>query len=212
MKIGMLSLLWALALLSPLSMSYVDLSDDAPAIIRLKQDPFLVTHIASLVDETRTGEMTVSRPLARHIVHVAERYRVDPLLIVAVIEVESSFNPRARSHKGARGLMQVMPVVMREVGSETAVSRVDDLYDPYKNVHIGVHYLDSLLTRYDQNLKKALIAYNMGPTKLDYQLTRGRQVSPRYYLKVMRHYQSLRSLYQMAAAGLNLFPPMKGSS
>ncbi len=94
-----------------------------------------------------------SRPYLRMIEASARRHRVDPRLIHAVISVESRFQARARSRRGAMGLMQLMPATAREL-------QVDNPFDPAANIDGGVRHLRRLLDRFDVPL--AVAAYNAG--------------------------------------------------
>ncbi len=85
---------------------------------------------------------------------------VRPDLVRAVMQVESAFNARARSPKGALGLMQLMPATLRQYN-------VQDPFDPQENVRAGVAYLRELLDRYQNNEQLALAAYNAGPGAVD---------------------------------------------
>jgi soluble lytic murein transglycosylase-like protein len=80
---------------------------------------------------------------------------LDPKLVDSVVRVESAYNPSAVSHKGALGLMQLMPDTARRL-------EVDDPFDPEQNVRGGIRELDRLIERYSGNLQLALAAYNAG--------------------------------------------------
>ena len=83
----------------------------------------------------------------------AQAHGVDPILVQALIQVESNYKPRARSNKGAMGLMQLMPATAREY-------QVRNAYDPKSNIDAGVRKLKSLIDKYGVRL--ALAAYNAG--------------------------------------------------
>jgi soluble lytic murein transglycosylase-like protein len=86
----------------------------------------------------------------------ARRYRVDPALVRAVIHAESAFQPRAKSSKGALGLMQLMPATARDMGVRNALV-------PDDNIRGGVKYLAMLLDENRGNTRLATAAYNAGP-------------------------------------------------
>jgi soluble lytic murein transglycosylase-like protein len=85
----------------------------------------------------------------------AKQYRVDATLVRAVIQVESDFDPRCVSRKGARGLMQLMPETAKRYG-------VKQVHDPEENIRAGVHYLRDLLEMFGSDLRRALAGYNAG--------------------------------------------------
>ena len=89
----------------------------------------------------------------------SDKHQIDPDLITSVIHAESSFNPKARSPKGAQGLMQLMPGTASQLG-------VTDAYDPAANVDAGTKYLRDLLVQYNGDMVKALAAYNAGPQRV----------------------------------------------
>jgi len=86
----------------------------------------------------------------------AQKYGVNPQLVKAVIQTESSGDPDAVSSAGAEGLMQLMP-------SNVSESKISNPFDPAQNVDAGVSQLSNYLKKYDGNLDQALAAYNAGP-------------------------------------------------
>lgn len=137
-----------------------------PAAMVTRVDPDEVVYPAPIADAPAAApapavavpvgvadEVLAARPFADLISTVAASHAVDPRLIHAVIEQESSYQARARSKKGARGLMQLMPATARQYG-------VRNSYDPKANIEAGVRHLKDLLSRLE--LPTALAAYNAG--------------------------------------------------
>ncbi|MGH9218821.1 MAG: lytic transglycosylase domain-containing protein [Vicinamibacterales bacterium] len=120
-----------------------------PAPAAVVNDVPQVIAAAPLVSD----ETLAARPFADLITTVAAEHDVDARLVHAVIEQESNYEARARSKKGARGLMQLMPDTARQYG-------VRNSYDPKSNIEAGVRHLKGLLSRLD--LPAALAAYNAG--------------------------------------------------
>jgi soluble lytic murein transglycosylase-like protein len=117
---------------------------------------FEVRGVSPAAFKTTRPATTRSQPYESLIELQATKHGVSADLVRAVIQAESGFNPLARSHKGAMGLMQLMPATARELG-------VTDPYDAAENIAGGVVYLKGLLDRYDGNVELALAAYNAGP-------------------------------------------------
>jgi soluble lytic murein transglycosylase-like protein len=131
------------------------------------------------VRATRFVPADLTRGYDDLIVEHSRQQGVREALVRAVVQVESAFNPYARSPKGAMGLMQLMPAVAREFG-------VKNPFNPAENIRAGVAYLRRLLDRYDNNEQLALAAYNAGPGAVD---KHGQRVPPyretkNYVLKV----------------------------
>jgi soluble lytic murein transglycosylase-like protein len=92
-------------------------------------------------------------------VEAANRYRLDPALIKAVIKAESGYNPDAVSGKGAQGLMQLMPSTARALGLE-------DMLDPEGNIEAGSKHLRQLLDLFQGDIRLSVAAYNAGLSRV----------------------------------------------
>lgn len=120
------------------------------------------------------------------ILQAANRYQVDPALVKAIIMAESSYNPRAISRRGARGLMQLMPKTAEALG-------VGDSFNPEHNINAGVKYFRKLLNRFNGDVKLALAAYNAGSRKVrKYQGVPPFRATHYYIKKVFEYHQYYR--------------------
>ncbi len=99
-------------------------------------------------------------PFGTAMATMAERHRVNGLLLAAIVEIESRFRPQAVSPRGAVGLMQVLPSTAEAYGAS-------DLFDPYVNLDVGSRHLRRLLDDYDGDLERALAAYNAGAAAVE---------------------------------------------
>jgi soluble lytic murein transglycosylase-like protein len=113
----------------------------------------------------------------------AQHYRMEPLLLKAVIQAESAGNPLAVSPAGAQGLMQLMPETAAELG-------VRDSFDPAQNIMAGTRYLRQLLDRYRGDVKLALAAYNWGMGNLENQPEAMPEETKNFIVRVESYYRS----------------------
>jgi len=127
--------------------------------------------------------------LASIINNESQKYGLDPYLILSVIQVESRFSPKALSHKGARGLMQVMPTTGRYVANkyDLPLKNSRALFDPVTNIRLGIAYLSYLENMYG-NMDYALFAYNHGPKKSK-QIKKTFSKSKPYYVKAVMNFK-----------------------
>lgn len=123
--------------------------------------------------------------VAEVIVAASRRHELPPELVLAVIEVESAYDPYAVSHVGAMGLMQLLPSTAAEMAQRLDMPWQGSamLFDPVANVRLGVAYLDQLVERY-ASVRVALAAYNWGPGRIDQRLRRGVPL-PREYAQLV---------------------------
>jgi len=147
--------------------------------------------VLSPQDRTASGDHYDSMLLAKAgqydsiIEKAAQSASVEPNLLRAVIVVESGFNSRAVSKRGAVGLMQLMPATASRFG-------VSNPYDPRENVHAGARYLKFLMDRFGQNVRLALAAYNAGEDAVD---RNGGQIPP--FSETMAYVPRVLKIYRM---------------
>jgi soluble lytic murein transglycosylase-like protein len=137
------------------------------------------------------------RLLARTIVAEAEGARIDPLLVLALIQVESGYDRAALSGRGARGLMQLREPTMRRELERHGLA-FDDPHDPVANVRAGVRYLRRLLDAFGRE-EVALMAYNAGPNRILGYLREG-EIPPRFQVYPRRVGAELRRLRRSLGA------------
>jgi hypothetical protein len=124
-------------------------------------EPMQPTRVTAIAPASAPRPPVAARPrakpidIAAHIKRVSARYGVSERLLSAIVTVESRFNPRAVSRKGAMGLMQLMPELAVLLG-------VRDAFDPAANIEAGARHLRDLLARFDDNVPLALAAWNAG--------------------------------------------------
>jgi hypothetical protein len=171
---------------------------DAPAYRSAEYDPpftpLPLSDLPSFSRETPMPDLEIRQrrwwPMVRRL---AGMHNLDPALVMAVIQVESSFNPRAVSHKGAQGLMQIVPETATYLGLKNPM-------DPKANIRAGIRYLAELKKAFKGDLVLVLAAYNAGPTKVaslgavpDHQETR------QFVVRVLTLADSFRNRFQSIA-------------
>jgi soluble lytic murein transglycosylase-like protein len=137
--------------------------------------------------------------LANLILQESATRDIDPMLVLAVIKVESGFRDHAVSPKGARGIMQIMPDTARYLtdelfrlsGVKIRSFRPDHLDDPALNIKLGVFYLDGLKKQF-RNLTLALLAYNIGPGEIQNRLANNVESADEYPTLVLTAYREYR--------------------
>lgn len=138
----------------------------------------------------------------------SSQFGYDPLLLLAVIQVESVFRPDARGKfrsgdpSGAYGLMQLKLATAQEVAAQLQMDSLtrEDLFKPEINVVLGAAYLTTMISRF-RSFKLGLLAYNQGPGIIEKQLSEKAPLSIRYYQKVLRSYYALKKKAARLDAG-----------
>jgi hypothetical protein len=181
-------------------------------IARLKTDKVLLTDrlerrrqqtaIAGALNHFTNGRLPADMvSLLTDLVYRNSRaYGYDPMLVLAVIHVESVFDPfalgqyRSGKYSGALGLMQLKYATAQEVAHDLGIELKSerDLLEPQINIALGVAYLTRLIARF-RDVKLGILAYNQGPGTINKNLREKQPLSIRYYEKVLRSYYRLKS-------------------
>lgn len=166
---------------------------DGAAALAGAHEPEVEAARAQLAPLARQMGETERDALARALVHASREHDLPAAFVLAVIEVESRFDPYAVSNKGALGLMQVLPSTGAPIARRLGIPwrGPQTLFDPHANVRIGVAYLRELIDRY-ANVRAALAAYNWGPGEIDARLREGTVLPASYAERVLNAYSSGR--------------------
>ncbi len=138
------------------------------------------------------------RKLTEVIYAESKKYEYDPMFILAIILTESSFKKGQQSEMGARGLMQVIPYVGAQLALESGMEweGSQTLFEPEVNIKLGMLHLFRQILKFG-DIKKALVAYNLGETKLRSMLRKQRPLPKTYLNKVLKNYKMLKETYRV---------------
>jgi len=168
--------------------NYVDIPRDQIVRFEPAEEPLAPPPQARPETQTQGQISAPIRPanIGDMVSAASSRNRVDPDLVISVIHAESNFDPRAISPKGAQGLMQLMPKTAASLG-------VANPMDPAANVEGGTRYLSELLALYNNDIIKALAAYNAGPERVDqYHGLPPYRETINYVSRIVRDFNSLK--------------------
>ncbi len=160
---------------------------DSNGVVNFTDVPTSTDYKLYIKEKKQRIKQSVSTKQYDEIIKKAQKkHGVEFSLIKAVIKVESGFNPKAVSKKGAKGLMQIMPDNYKNLF-------VKDPFNPSQNIMAGTLYLKRLLKRYEYKLPLALAAYNAGPQAVDkYKRIPPYQETQNYVRKVMKTYSAYK--------------------
>ncbi len=139
----------------------------------------------------------------------ANEYNVDEYLIYAIIKAESNFEPNAESHRGAKGLMQLMYSTAEDISKRIGIElNGDNILEPDININLGTKYISMLIQKYN-NINLALAAYNAGSGNVDGWIEKGTLKSDgsdienvpftetnNYVRKILRDYEIYKNIYE----------------
>ena len=139
----------------------------------------------------------------------ANEYNVDEYLIYAIIKAESNFEPNAESHRGAKGLMQLMYSTAEDISKRIGIElNEENILEPDININLGTKYISMLIQKYN-NINLALAAYNAGSGNVDGWIEKGTLKSDgsdienvpftetnNYVRKILRDYEIYKNIYE----------------
>jgi soluble lytic murein transglycosylase len=156
---------------------------DEQGVFHFSNTPEHKKYTKFMSEDTQTSKSSHIYQYSNIINTISKKYNIHPSLVNAVIKVESNWNTKAVSKKGALGLMQLMPSTAKEM-------QVSNPFDPIENIEGGIRYLRYLLDTFNGDLDLALAAYNAGPETVE----RFRGIPP---ISETRNYiKKVRSIYQ----------------
>jgi soluble lytic murein transglycosylase-like protein len=169
----------------------------ADSVVRVEEvadAPVIVDASPKAVEvKTPSAELTKTE-MQEMLAHAGDAHNIDADLLASVVRAESGGQVKAVSRTGAKGLMQLMPGTANEMG-------VADAFRPEQNIAGGTAYLDALLTRYHDNVVKALAAYNAGPGAVDkYHGVPPYRETQAYVARVIREFNRRKQMALVARA------------
>ncbi|MFH2093467.1 MAG: lytic transglycosylase domain-containing protein [Pseudomonadota bacterium] len=185
----MLLIVFIVTGLSGRARSHVYMYVDQNGVVNFTNVPTSSDYKLYIAEKPKSINLALSTIKYDEMIRKAQkRYGVEFSLIKAVIKVESDFNPKAVSKKGAKGLMQIMPMNYEFLS-------IKDPFNPMQNIMGGTWYLQQLLKRYENKLPLALAAYNAGPEAVDrYQTIPPYKETRNYVQQVMKTYSQYKNI------------------
>lgn len=159
-----------------------------------KREYYITKAVNDISKNNTTLDSKSIYEISKTIYEESIKYNFNPLLVTSIIKIESNYEPTAVSDSYAYGLCQVRRFIAPELAENINIKwdgAEKTLFDPIKNIKIGVYYL-SILNRDFNNLKTAVIAYNQGPYAVQERLTNNQELPDHYLNKVLEYYATLR--------------------
>ena len=175
--------------------NFQDLSADSVLRVEEVADAPVIADVPPVTVATKAASAELTKAeMKEMLAHAGDSHNIDADLLASVVRAESGGQVKAVSRTGAKGLMQLMPGTANEMG-------VQDAFRPEQNIAGGTAYLDALLTRYHDNVVKALAAYNAGPGAVDkYHGVPPYRETQAYVARVIREFNRRKQMALVARA------------